>query len=194
MKNEKHNSKVNNSDELVVGVSSALGATAGAVAGSVLAVETYAAEPAVPAEPTVPDEPGTTPAPTPVPAPAPTPAPTPEPIPTPAPEPPAPEKPDLEVLSYETVINEDGTVSEVAVVSIDDTMGLVIDVDCDGEADIVAFDENGNGQIDPEELNITTGEGLSMDVIKAAAPAIDYIDTADGGDYINDADVHDFMA
>lgn len=215
MKNENNNkSKVNATNGIAVGVSSAAGATMGAAAGSFTAAQVYGAErPLSEAEEAelLHDEqqqgaqhhqPAPAPAPTPNPTPAPTPTPTPtptpepEPEPTPAPEPPAPEEPEMEVLDFERTENEDGTVTEVAVIAVDNTLHVVMDADGDGEIDVVGIDVNHDGQITEDELVVTTGAGLSMAPIHANLPTIDYVDDqlADAGDYTNDADVTDYMA
>lgn len=202
MKNEKNNqSKSRAANDIAVGVSSAAGATMGAAAGSFTAAHVYGAERQNPSEQPIPvPEPQPTPQPepqpTPQPEPQPQPQPQPQPAPTPAPEPPAPDGPEIEVLNFERTVNEDGTVTELAVLSVDGTIHAVMDIDGDGEIDLVGIDMNNDGLIDEDEIICTTGDGLSMAPIHANLPDTDYVNDhlADTGDYTNNADVSDYMA
>ncbi|MBO6253797.1 MAG: hypothetical protein J6O49_09145, partial [Bacteroidaceae bacterium] len=145
-----------------------------------------------------------TPAPEPEPTPEPTPEPEPEPRPEPEPEPepdpePVPEpepEPEIEVISYETVTTEDGGQMDVAVVSANGQAVMIADVNQDGVADVMASDLNNNGQLDEGEIVDVSGQNIAMQPLQEAANAGTenlYAQTNDV-DYINDANVDDYMA
>lgn len=184
--------------DVLTGVSSSTGAVAGVVIGSMVTEDVYA-EP-VP-EPIPEPVPNPEPIPEPIPNPEPDPEPVPEPEPVPIPEPvvPTPDPdpvPDVQVLAYETVSDDMGGQADLAVVSVDGQPIVFADVDQDGVADVAAADVNGNGQLDPEEFVDISQEGIAMQ------PFRDEINGQNSGllaqnddtDYINDADVDDFMA
>lgn len=106
-------------------------------------------------------------------------------------------EPEVAVLSYETVTADDGSMFDVAVVDIDGLETIVADVDRDGEADIIAADLDNNGVIDCQEMIDVTGEGIMMPTLQEAAMQPDPNDDsllAQNGDYVNDADVTEYMA
>ena len=102
---------------------------------------------------------------------------------------------DVQVLAYETVPDDMGGQTYLAVVDVNGQPVVFADVDQDGMADVAAADVNCNGHLDPEEFI-----GISQDVI-AIQPFCDEINGQSSGllaqndntDYINDADVDDFM-
>lgn len=187
-KNEKNNVK----SDVITGTSSAVGATIGMMAGSALATEVSAADevpqPEKPTSPTPTPSPAPAPAPTPSPAPAPTPSPAPTPEPTPMPE------PELEVLAYETVTNDDGSQMDVALISIDEQQMMVADVDMDGTADFLMTDTNCNGSLEENEIINIADEGIGMATFRTSVSHDENLYLADNGDYVNDANVDDFMA
>ena len=127
-------------------------------------------------------------------APEPEPEPEPEPDPEPVPEP-EPE-PEIEVISYETVTTEDGGQMDVAVVSANGQAVMIADVNQDGVADVMASDLNNNGQLDEGEIVDVSGQNIAMQPLQEAANAGTenlYAQTNDV-DYINDANVDDYMA
>ena len=191
-KNEKNNVK----SDVITGTSSAVGATIGMMAGSALATEVSAADevpqPEKPTSPTPTPSPAPAPAPTPSPAPAPAPEPTPSPAPTPEPTP-MPE-PELEVLAYETVTNDDGSQMDVALISIDEQQMMVADVDMDGTADFLMTDTNCNGSLEENEIINIADEGIGMATFRTSVSHDENLYLADNGDYVNDANVDDFMA
>ena len=101
----------------------------------------------------------------------------------------------LEVMAYETVTNEDGTLSDVAVVTDGVDTVVVVDVDRDGDADILLSDFNGNGQVDEGEYCYVQYGEVPMEPLRDACMD-NSMDMAynQGPDYTNDADVTDFMA
>lgn len=205
----KEETKKNIKQDLTTGMSSAVGATIGMVAGSTLSAEVNAAEveriPEIPTSkpakqeepvkqenqaPAKQNEPVSTPTTEPTAEPAAESAT--EPISTQEPEPAPNPDPEVEVIAYETMTNQDGTQSDVAVVSVDGQQMLIADVDCDNVADLMLTDTNGNGTIDEGECVNISREGIMMSPLREAA--IGGLDVAQDTDYINDADVNDFMA
>lgn len=183
MKNETKNEVKKN---VATGASTAAGAVAGVFAGSALTPETAQAQ----------ETPTPNPTPTPKPEPQPEPKPeppTPEP-PTPEPPTPEPTTPDVEVLSYDRVTNEDGSQMDIAVVSVDGNEVGVLDVDLDGEADVLMCDLNGNGVIEDNEVQYVSGEGIAMQDFQDGAGFNPLYAENDLPDYVNDADVDTYMA
>lgn len=232
---EKKESKIKSN--VATGMSSTAGAAIGVVAGSAISQSALAGEapqpdpvpepepapaphrpePAPQPQPTPPDprpEPPTPPQPDPVP-------PVPEPEPQPTPVPPVPDpapQPEVQVISYETVDNPDGSRMDVAVVSINGQVNLLGDTDMDGVADVIAYDANGNGVIEEDEIfttyaNDDNGNGVIeehevhpvSDAQIAMQPLQEAVDqTGDDivcndtvgaePDYINDANVGEYIA
>lgn len=105
-------------------------------------------------------------------------------------------EPTVEVVAYETVDNEDGTQSDIAVVAVDGTPVLVADMDKDGTADLMAVDLNENGTIEDEEIIDISESNIAMEPLQQAAEMNNDNMIADGvePDYINDANVDDYIA
>ena len=137
-------------------------------------------------------------------------SPRPEPVTEPAPEPmprnvPAPEpdvnaaqseptSDDIEVIGYDRIAADDGSIRDVAVVSAGGNEIAFIDVDLDGEADFIMCDANQNQVIDDGELVDVQGEGISMQPLQDAAGFDPLFAQNDLPAYVNDADVDSFMA
>ena len=143
-------------------------------------------------------EPNPTPEPMPDPEPRPEPTPTPDPVPEPNPDPvpePTPES-EIEVVSYETVTNEDGSQMDVAVVNAQGQAVMIADVDQNGLADIMASDLNYNGQLDNGEIVDVSDQNIAMQPLQDAANMNGNNMVAQTGepDYINDANVDDYIA
>lgn len=103
-------------------------------------------------------------------------------------------EPEVDVLSYERVTNEDGSQMDVAVVSVGGQQAVVADVDLDGTADVIVSDLNGNGAIEDNEFVDVTGQGVMMASFQQAAQVDNSMTLAQNPDYVNDADVTDYMA
>lgn len=207
---EKKTSEVKSN--VISGMSSTVGAAAGVVAGSVISSEVNAAEiPVTPEEEqeveVVSSQPSRTggntthhnPAPAPEPEPTPEPEPRPEPTPQPEPEPtpdPTPEEPEIEVVSYETVTNEDGSQMDVAVVNAQGQAVMIADVDQNGYADVMASDLNNNGQLENGEMVDVSDQNIAMQPLQEAASmaGTGMIAQTNDVDYINDANVDDYIA
>lgn len=191
---------------VATGASAAAGATIGVVFGAAISPEdAQAYEPInpepepqpVPApetqyQPKPEPEPEPEPQPEPYPEPQPTPNPQPQPEPEPQPQP-EPES-EIEVISYDRMTNDDGNQIDVAVVSINGEEIGLIDVNLDGEADAILYDENHNGVIEDDEVEIIQGEGISMQPFADAAGFNPLYAQNDLPDYVNDADVDTYMA
>ena len=195
---------------VISGMSSTVGAAVGVVAGSIISSEVNAAEIPGAEIPVTPEEEqdvevvssqpsktgGSTPSHNPTSHPTPQPAtePNPTPEPTPASEP-RPE-PEIEVVSYETVTNEDGSQMDVAVVNAQGQAVMIADVDQNGLADIMASDLNYNGQLDNGEIVDVSDQNIAMQPLQDAANMNGNNMVAQTGepDYINDANVDDYIA
>ena len=195
---------------VISGMSSTVGAAVGVVAGSIISSEVNAAEIPAAEIPVTPEEEqdvevvssqpsktgGSTPSHNPTSHPTPQPAtePNPTPEPTPASEP-RPES-EIEVVSYETVTNEDGSQMDVAVVNAQGQAVMIADVDQNGVADIMAADLNNNGQLDNGEIVDVSDQNIAMQPLQDAANMNGNNMVAQTGepDYINDANVDDYIA
>ena len=198
---------------VISGMSSTVGAAVGVVAGSIISSEVNAAEiPVTPEEEqdveVVSSQPSKTgestpshnPTSHPTPQPATEPHSTPQPATEPTPEPtpasePRPES-EIEVVSYETVTNEDGSQIDVAVVNAQGQAVMIADVDQNGVADIMASDLNYNGQLDNGEIVDVSDQNIAMQPLQDAANMNGNNMVAQTGepDYINDANVDDYIA
>lgn len=211
---KKENSQLKSN--VISGISSTAGAVAGVVGGSMVTAEVNAAEmPEATAEEqeveVVSAEPSRTsgnqshheeqPA---VEQPEPV---TPEPVnPEPQkPDPVAPEPPlvtpepidgdEIQVLSYDTITDNDGNEMDVAVVSSSGQEIIIADVDQNGTADLMASDLNSNGQLEENEIVDVSEDNIAMQPLEEAANANDdMIAQTDDIDYVNNADVNDYMA
>ena len=101
---------------------------------------------------------------------------------------------DIEVIGYDRIAADDGSIRDVAVVSAGGNEIAFIDVDLDGEADFIMCDANQNQVIDDGELVDVQGEGISMQPLQDAAGFDPLFAQNDLPDYVNDADVDSFMA
>lgn len=196
---------------VISGMSSTVGASAGVVAGTMISSKVNAAEaPETPYEEqgveVVSSQPSRTsgstthlnhvPVAEPSPDPIPQPSPTPEPGPTPDPDPEPIPEPEIEVVSYETVTSEDGTPMDVAVVNAQGQAVIIADVDQNGYADVMASDLNNNGLLEEGEILDVSNQNIAMQPLQAAANmgGNNMIAQTDDVDYINDANVDDYMA
>ena len=188
----KKGTKTSIKSDVATSFSSSVGATIGMIIGSAVSAEVNAMEATV-SEPTPPKPEPVKPEPLKPEPPKPEP-PKPEP---PKPEPPKPEpaqqEPEIEVLGYNTVVNEDGSAMDVAVISVDGQRVAFIDVDRDDLADVYVLDMNENGMLENEEFVPIRDQYLPMQQFREAVyPAGDMLAQED--DYINDANVDEFMA
>lgn len=183
-KNQKTEFKKN----VTTGASTAAGATAGVILGSVIS----------PTEAQAQEVPTTEPAPAPIPESAPAPAPKPQSQPEPEPVQEPTQQQDstpteVEVVAYDRVINEDGSQMDVAVLSVDGTAVGVLDGDLDGEADVLIADLNQNEVIEEGEYEVVQGQGIAMQPMQEAAGFDPRFAQNDLPDYVNDADVDTYV-
>lgn len=110
---------------------------------------------------------------------------------------PAPQEPQVEVLSYETVTNADNSQSDFTVIAVDGQPVIMADVDADGIADIMASDLNLNGKIEENEMIDISNEEIAMQPFQQSAIMNNddvYLASNDASDYVNDANVDAYMA
>ena len=190
---------------VISGMSSTVGAAVGVVAGSIISSEVNAAEIPAAEIPVTPEEeqdvevvssqPSKTGGSTPShnPTSHPTPQPATEPNPTPEPTPASEPRPVSEI---EVVTNEDGSQIDVAVVNAQGQAVMIADVDQNGVADIMASDLNYNGQLDNGEIVDVSDQNIAMQPLQDAANMNGNNMVAQTGepDYINDANVDDYIA
>ena len=107
--------------------------------------------------------------------------------------PPVPE-PEIEVIGYDRVTNEDGSQMDIAVLDVDGNEIGVVDVNIDGEADAFICDVNHNGVIEEGEMQVVRGEGIEMQPLQEAAGFDPLYAQNDLPDYVNDANTDTYMA
>ena len=114
------------------------------------------------------------------------------------------EEAGVEVLG----IYEDAeTGANIGVIDVDGQEGMLIDVDGDNNFDYIAADIDGDGVISEYEIGDISEENMTVDMLEAYDEAYDdgyddgyddesmaFDDFDDNVDYINDADVSDYMA
>lgn len=92
------------------------------------------------------------------------------------------ESSDVHILSAERIV-VDGEVRQIGRGEVDGHYAGFVDVDNDGEVDVLVVDENDNGRFEEDETYDVQGEGITID-----AAALDDQLYADMPDYTNDAD------
>lgn len=102
---------------------------------------------------------------------------------------------EIEVMAYETVTDEYGNEMDVALLDVDGQQVMLFDVDKDGTADVMVADANSDNMIDDNEIVDVVDYNISMDTFEKEM-GNDYTNEslAYNDDYVNDADVTDFMA
>lgn len=112
------------------------------------------------------------------------------------PEPIAAVDDEVMVLDYSTVTNDDGSQMDVAVVSVGGEVACIVDLDQDGVADVLLSDENGNDEIEANEVQDIEGEGIFMSSFQSGMIEDSHLSEPYSGDddYVNDAHIDDFMA
>ena len=173
--------KENAKQNIASGMSSTIGAAVGVVAGTMASNEMHAAESdeatvtdATPAEetadedvPVVDVDPAQAPAAEPAgeevvaePVAGPTAQPATDPA-TPQAQPAGQTSGDVQVLDYQTVDNGQGGQADVAVITDGTTQAVVIDADRDGIADVMAVDQNHDGQVSDNEIINLEGHNVA---------------------------------
>lgn len=101
---------------------------------------------------------------------------------------------DVEVLSYDRMTDEDGNQMDIAVISMNGNEVAVVDANLDGEADALVCDINHNGVIEEGEVETVQGQGIAMKPLADAVGFNPLFAQNDLPDYVNDADVDNYMA
>lgn len=101
-----------------------------------------------------------------------------------------------EVTDYQQVVFSDGSAMDVAVLDVDGMEVGVVDMDMDGEADILVADMNNDGILNINEMEVISGMGVDMGQFTDALHMSDDSNLAqcDMPDYVDDADVTGFLA
>ena len=92
------------------------------------------------------------------------------------------------------VIAYDRTKMDIALVRADGRDLNIVDLDLDGEADIIICDLNQNGVADQGEVTMVQGAGLEMQPLQDAAGFDPLFAQNDLPDYVDNADVGTYMA
>lgn len=106
--------------------------------------------------------------------------------------------PEVHLIGQGPVQLEDGSIVDVAQLKVDDSDVILIDIDRDGNPDILMADLNNDHQImEGEPSDAHTGNVITEEDIKQATTGNDYYTSSDDGsdvasgtpDYMNDADL-----
>lgn len=97
---------------------------------------------------------------------------------------------EVELLGHEVVTLEDGSQVDMGYLEVDGHNAVVVDVDVDGNYDILGVDINNDGFLDTNELADIQGQGLTVDTFDQLSSQNDLY--ADLPDYTNDADPSSF--
>ena len=107
------------------------------------------------------------------------------------------EEGEIVVVGRGIIENGAGEQMDVAVLQMDNEMAMLVDGDIDGIADVLIVDENGNERIDEGEMiRLDNGE-IRMDEFQVDPVAVNTNDTLacnNEEDYVNDANVEDYIA
>lgn len=101
--------------------------------------------------------------------------------------------PEMELIAYERVEDEKGNQMDMAAVSIEGEHAVLVDYDLDGQADVLIADLNGDGRVTEDELVDLAQNGIDI-VMPGADSDMLLADNSMDDDYINNADVDDYMA
>lgn len=103
-------------------------------------------------------------------------------------------EPEVEVVGYDRIANEDGSQMDVAVLNVNGHEVGVIDTNLDGAADVLVCDVNQNGVIEQGEMQLVQGQDIAMQPLQDAAGFSPQFAQNNLPDYVNDADVDTYMA
>lgn len=104
---------------------------------------------------------------------------------------------EVEVLSVETVTDEEGNTMDVANVRVEGHEGLIVDGDRDGKADVLLVDFDDSGEIDsPGEFVDITDQDVQMASLVPQSQDLpdDVYYAQNDPDYVNNADVSEYLA
>lgn len=101
---------------------------------------------------------------------------------------------EVEVLAYDRVTDEDGSQMDVAVINYNGNTMQVCDLNLDGEADLIVSDLNHNNVIEEGEYAVVQGQGIAMAPLAEAAGFDPHFAQNDLPDYVNNANIDNYMA
>ena len=102
-------------------------------------------------------------------------------------------EPEVQIVGVEQVTLDDGSTVTAGQMVIDGQDVILVDVDQDGEFDLLMADANNNGVIDEEEVVVIQGEGVMVSHLQQPDNSLQTDDLySDLPDYANDADVNSF--
>lgn len=104
---------------------------------------------------------------------------------------------EIKVLGVEAVQTENGQIMNVALVENSGDQALLVDIDNDGNIDVLIHDDNNDGYLQESEIHDISEIGLNINDLQEAHAANSgdmlYASNDDMPDYINDADVTNFV-
>ncbi len=120
-------------------------------------------------------------------------------------EPVALDDPNVVLIDVETDVEIDGNTVDVATIDLEGGVAFMVDANQDGEANFIVPDVNQNSQLDTEDIEVASAADVIIDVTDQGMAMPEPIDVVDDSaiamnddmemdDYINDANVDDFIA
>ena len=120
-------------------------------------------------------------------------------------EPVALDDPNVVLIDVETDVEIDGNTVDVATIDLEGDVAFMVDANQDGEANFIVPDVNQNSQLDTEDIEVASAADVIIDVTDQGMAMPEPIDVVDDSaiamnddmemdDYINDANVDDFIA
>ena len=103
-------------------------------------------------------------------------------------------EPEIELIAYQTVEYEDGTIGSAAALNVNGTDGVLLDTTGDGKADIALVDLNHDGEIQDDEVFDASDANIEMSQFQNTPTQGDLYAANDMPDYINNADADTYMA
>lgn len=103
---------------------------------------------------------------------------------------------NVQVVDYYTSTDGHGTPVDIATMRVDGHQAAVVDYGRTGEADVIAVDLNDNDRVDAGESIYVSGQHIAMDPLRDAANDNALADLMDdeGSDYVNDANVDNYLS
>lgn len=99
---------------------------------------------------------------------------------------------EIRVLGVETVQGPNGQLMTIAGLESDNDQALLVDIDNDGQFDILLHDDNGDGQLQENEVYDISSANVEVSDLEQAMSNQDGMQYADNDgmpDYMNDADI-----
>ena len=101
---------------------------------------------------------------------------------------------EVQVLGFSEIENEDGSTATVGVLGVEGQEVYIVDANQDGTFETVIADANRDGEITANEAANIENEGLTVQALEEQMLQQTDPLLAEGPDYTNDADVHEYMA